>query len=212
MSSQPEHMTPAELATQLTVPEETVRDYIEWGELEANHDVHITKAQVEAFERARAYHEAGHVLVARSLDWTVLEASIVLGRPGGPSSPMAPPQSSHPTGKSPEVASIEDRIRVVTCYENAAVIAAAGREAQQLGTGRYPDDRVLDGDVETIMAWARRHPELKSVGGLKALKARGAEARKLLVALDGGLERLAKRLLEKKTIRNELECELQGRA
>jgi len=210
MSSQSDTMTLAEVAARMKFDTNHIQNFANWGEIETDDDNRISETQLEAFERAIAYHEAGHALVARSFDWTVFKITIHGDGLSGPSCPMGPPKYFDPNFEGSGTSKMTFRINVAKCFEMQAIIAAAGREAQNIGTNRYPNDRVLDGDVDTIMKYAHLHSELNGINGLHVLKARGDEARELLETHGTNLETLVSRLLKDKTIRNEIECEFQG--
>lgn len=198
-----------DFAAEIGMSEEQVRGLIGWGEVTPAADGRIPKSEAGVFRRSRAYHEAGHVVVAKLVGWTVYEVSIkpnILLGTGG-SVPISPPPSEDPA--SPDYDSADAmlvRVRNLVCFEKQAMISAAGREGQELGTGRAPVDDASAEDTALIERFSGSHPELKHTKGIDALHERCTEARRLLESKRSALDAIASELITKTTLRNEIDA------
>src|SRR4051812_38271605 len=85
--------------------EKHIRALIAYGEinLAPNIDKNVTadvpaipRAELEQFERRRAFHEAGHVVAARKVGWDVHGVSIIPDEERGGAAPMSPPRDEEP--------------------------------------------------------------------------------------------------------------------
>lgn len=188
----------AKAASVLKMDEKTLKGLIDWGEIRTEPGSEfISTDEIGAYLEGVCYHEAGHALVARILGGKVPIITVRWDKHGTGKAVVEPPPSENP-GAQPDDEShdSEFRERCRLCLDKASQIAAAGREAQQMKTGRYPCEHAIQADLKFINEWLGFVLECEGTTAKQLLLAKSSEARKLLTQHTDALAELAVKLQE----------------